>query len=563
MGIQILLCATVDNFIQLITDYLDQIVTPALNGALGLSLTESVAEFLEWYWTCDHFALEYQAPGWLDALDARIAAVDDLVELKLGQAISAEKTALCTSAGGVENLRRIFEYLSLAVAVGLENEPGLGEEDVMEGLCAEVDIEDVSLIDPLPLGSDHSLDARAALKINGQRVDAGLSFLVNGAPNVVCGGGRPLCQGRADGLGGYTTVLRRTSPEPCVVNVTATLLLPLFQIGSVDTDFEGGFALVETPLHGYRLLLRGEGAIEATFPAAVDPGEPTALAVRVTSWDGFSNPQPVPFAVVSFTADGATVNPPQAVADEHGRAEVSVTAQAGARNVTVTITAAVDGVSIANARVEAAVAGANGAKVFLRSQRTRITATALNDCTDTIWDETDSLATGPITLDAEAPGNCQSEGTQAHAYASLTLTANPGVAADNRSATLTFNSSGESSMQMTQSAVANSAGHTWLIVVFEIQEGAMNFELDATAAYSGATRADFSVRVGDYSWQKRTSDDAPRSVLASGRLSPGRVTVEVGYGGYADSNELGTHTGTFGLDVALTLTPAAETAAVR
>ena len=576
VGWQLTMCIFVSHesgarFIQFASDYLDQIVTPALNGAMGLTLTEAVAEYLEWYWTCDHYAEGYGSLDWDVVLGARIEAADALVAQKLREAIAAQKAALCTAGGEVEHLRRVFEYMTLADVVDVGDRPGLSPEEVLEGLCAEVDIEELSLADPLPVGSDHSLDARAALKINGQRMDAGLKFFINSSGNVVCGGGLPDCQGRANGLGEFTTVVRRTSQDPSAINVHAILLLPLFMPAvAVGGDPAGGFALVETPLRGYRLELRTGAAIEATFPATVVPNEPTALAVQVTEAGDAGPASPVPFAVLTFTADGATVEPAQTIADQDGRAQVTVTAHSGARNVAVTITAELDGVRIASGLVEAAVAGSNDALVFLQSQYTRVIADALNDCTDTVRDMKESEATGLVTLSATAEGSCQAGGTQAHAGASLALTANPGVAADNRSAVLTFNSSGNSSLQMTQSAVANSSGSTWVHIEFEIQGGAMNYALDATSSSTGATQADFSVHInhggdnsGDYFWQKETGDGSPPGVTAAGRLSPGRFAVNIGYGAGADANDVGSYTGTFGLDVTLTLTPAGETTAGR
>ncbi len=523
-------------FMQFAADYLDQIVTPALNGALGLTLVEAVAEYLEWLWTCDFAAVN---PDWDIVLDSRIAAADALVVQKLRDAISAEKTALCASVSEIEHLRSIFEYRHLAEVLELGDEPGVREADIMDGLCAEVVIEEASLSDPLPVGSDQSLDARAALKINGQRVDARFEFLVAGSANLDCGGGQSACAGRANGLGEFTTVVRRTSEDPAWVDIRAILLLPLFAPGFDLGAPAGGYTLVSTPLSGYLNLQRGGAAIEATFPASIVPGDPTTLALQVTEAQAGGTATPVSFAVLTFTADGATVEPSQIIADQDGRAEVAVTAETGARNVTVTISAAVDGVQIASRRVEAHV---EDTTISLYQTGVDLLASLYVSVSTTecfVLDFPSIIAPDVPDTTASVETECSFFGINGSGFTSMTHSSNPGLAEDLRSAVMTISQSGTGTVSMDRSDEGQAA---YLIfetygstsIQFEVHGGPVTFAIATEVEFEDREqenygfsqvdleKQDFSFEPNVFRHIRELGDGGADRAQASGILQPGR-----------------------------------------
>ena len=528
-------------FLQFAADYLDQIVTPALNGALDLSLAEAVALYMEWYWSSDLFAGLVQALDWETTLADRIVAADDLVEQKLREAIALEKAALCATGGGFENLRAVFEYQKLAVAVGLHEEPGFTDQDVLAGLCAEVVMEELTLADPLPVGSDHSLDARAALLIHGERVDAGFEFLVNGTENLACGANPQPCGGRSNGLGEFTTVLRRTSQEPTAINILAYLLLPLFV-----AEEGGGFALTKTPLECYRLLLRGGGTVEATFPAFVVPAEPVALAVRVLEADVVGTARPVPFAVLTFTADGAVVEPAQTIADQDGRAEVTVTAQEGARTVTVDITAALDGVDIAIVQVVATV-GDVTILLTRHAATSRVVAGTYNPASNCSLEDLrrDRLNQGRVdTLTAVIQQDCSTPVATGSVFASSIHNSDPGIAADLRSATLVVSNSGTGIITVEPDNVAflQFVIESYGGMTFTIQGGPVAFAIEGEVelTYIGASDLiSSSISLSGsggtvFEFNRTVGDGGPDRMVASGILAPGTYGVACFAGGASD-----------------------------
>ena len=536
-GGQLACCITPDPehstlFILYAVEYLDQIVTPALNGSLGLSLAEAVALYMEWYRSCDLFAEQVETPDWESILAPRIAAADALAGQRLREALVAQKAALCAPGGGIENLRAVFEYQQLAVAVGLHEEPGFTDQDVLAGLCAEVVMEELTLAEPLPVGSDHSLDARAALLIHGERVDAGFEFLVNGTENLACGANPLPCTGRSNGLGEFTTVLRRTSQEPTAINILAYLLLPMFV-----ADEGGGFALTKTPLHCYRLLLRGGATIETTFPAFVVPAEPTTLAVRVLEADVVGAAQPVPFAVLTFTADGAAVEPAQTIADQDGRAEVTVTAQEGARTVTVDITAAADGLDIATRQVVATV-GDVTILVTRHQARASVGAGARNPASTcpVEYVRRDTLNQGRVdNLTAVIQRNCSIPGATGSVFASSICNSDPGIAADLRSATLVISNSGTGIIAAEPENVAflEFAIESYGGIQFTIQGGPVAFAIEGEVelTYVGASDLISSgIAVGGsggtvFEFNRTVGDGGPNRMVASGTFAPGTYGV--------------------------------------
>ena len=336
-------------FFRVARDYLEDILTPLAQR--GGELSVAVTEYIEWYHGCDALAAQFQATDWEDVLATEIETIAGLIEEELVTSVAFAKLALC-ELGGSERLRRVFEYRHLAFAAGFQETTGLRDEDILEDLCAEIRIPEITLADPLPMNQGTSLDVRAELWINNQREDALFNFTVNPvSANVTCAGGSAVCEGRSNGLGEYTVVVMRTGPGLIEIDVFARLLMTLF----VTNQSEAGYALVDVPLRQGDRIVRESYSIAATFPSNVESGVATTLTAVVTRDNPGGIPTPIEGVQVTFDADGGTANPTNGTTDASGSVQTEVTAQNGPNRVVVEIDAYLDGEVVATKFVEASI----------------------------------------------------------------------------------------------------------------------------------------------------------------------------------------------------------------
>jgi hypothetical protein len=420
-------------FFQFARDYLEDILTPLAQGSGELSVT--VTEYIEWYTGCDALAAQFEATDWEDVLATEIETIQGLIEDELVASIAGEKTALC-SQGGVEHLRLLLEYRHLAIAAGFEETTGLRDEDILDGLCAEVRMAEITLADPMPMNQGTSLDARAELWINNQREDAVFNFIVNPVTtNVTCAGGSEVCEGRSNGLGEYSVVVTRTGPGLVELDVSARLLMSLF----VTSPSGAGYALTETPLRVLETVVRESASIDVTFADDVQPGEPALLRAVVTRDNPGGSPFPVEGAVVTFTVDGGTADPVGGLTDAAGAIETEITPGAQESRLLVRIDASTNGVPLATRTVERALNRA----ITLVSRRSTVAVVDFSQvpgCSQSgdPFNEDESFGNSPINASISA--SCNADGESSSMSANAQIVSDPGVSTDGRSARMTFQS---------------------------------------------------------------------------------------------------------------------------
>jgi hypothetical protein len=447
-------------FLQYARDYLAYVVTPFLND---VDPTVGVAEYLEWYYACDAFAADYNADDWITALEGELLNVKVLMAAKLITAVTEAKSQLCAQ-GGIERLRTIFEYRHLALAAGLEDVVGLQESDVLAGLCAEIVIAEQVLADPLPAGSDQSLDARAELRINGQAEDANFEFTLL-LENATCLGSSS-CGGRSNGLGEYTAVVRRSSYEPVSITVVANLMLPLFQIIPGGGT---GYALAYTPLLGTTNVTRGGWTLVADLPTVLVPGDPAELTATAMQWEYNGGTTPLSNALISFSVSGGTANPISAFTDNNGNATTQITANMGSSEVVVTSTASFGGVQIGSVITSRGVSYGNPVLTFLsRASHAFATAGKMIGtdayCPPPITaDQSELLAEGSFTFSHSRNFLCPNPNTGTlSADASCSGRSDPGFNSGDSHGTINFNTDIIGSVQgRTGVVMAADGGHTF------------------------------------------------------------------------------------------------------
>lgn len=552
-----------DRFLEVARRYLNDIVVPHVRGDTGLPLRDAVIDYwLRWLEFIDHFGPQYGAADWDEVLDADMVAAETMLAGRLGERIGELKAQLCQPSPALETLIALFEFDWLAQAAYLyEVEHGLSREQVLDGICAEVVVERVDLPDPLPLDQDVSVDVKARLDLGpaGGAVVYDVPLQVNLLGNLDFGGANSLarCCGRANGAGEFTTVARRTSEASAYVEATAVLMLPLFSP-------EGGVTLATTPLSGSATAWRGKVTVEALLPPVLEPGVPAELFVAAVTEAEGGDQLPLADALVAITVAGGSVTPVQLFTDGTGSAAASVTAAAGAGEVVVDVTVSVEGIEVGRKEVRATVADASAGLITVLSRRStaHAWAGAISQC-DPVNDFTESLAIGATTVSAGAEQSCRLEDPETgyvesvDTSAFINQTSAVEIAADARSAAMTFGASGAAESVAEGVGNAMIAARTTTDVEFEVMGAAVSFQLDGSfeAVGDGTIVVELQKEGSGivWEWDKQYGDSVPSTVLVAGSLAPGRYRGQVTLGGRAVS---GTLPGTsFGATVTLTLGP--------
>ena len=494
-------------------------IVPEIDRSSGDDLRLAVVKFFRWQEMLQLETIYGVTDAYGILLNGHIIPARAVIARKLEEGIRVAKER-CAFTGEVYPLTSVFEFWWQAFFLNLDTfENGLDPESVLDGICASAVIERMTLANPLPLDADRSFDIDFALEINGVRMDGVFDVGVTGI-----GGTVQHPKGITDGKGKYTTVVRRTLEAGVQFNVVGELRLPMF--GFNDTSSYMGATLLSVDADMFR---GGTASIQATFPGSVAPGQPTPLTVEVKQLVAPGQEVPVDGAVVTFTATGGTVNPAQAATGLNGRAQTSVTASNSATQVVVTVVVTKDGVEIGREQVSAAVT--NGGVVLLKNRSSFAqvnTAPHDSNCTGLDEDTDQSNATGFATVTAFAQRDCDNGQDQASASAMVTQSSDPGVAADNRSATLTFSGSGSASRETKPTIGASSGASTSLAIDFEIQGAQMGFQLDASFTASNDGFMGISLaRDGTvfYIWGKQLGDANPSSILVAGNLLPGNYSA--------------------------------------
>ncbi|HXV14435.1 MAG TPA: hypothetical protein VEC56_09540 [Candidatus Krumholzibacteria bacterium] len=542
-----------DWLLDLARDYLDQIVIPLIHT----DLSDGVAQYIGWYSGCNLNAQTFNILDWETTLATEIENVQELLATELVATIAGEKSALC-SQGGIEHLYWILHYRYLAQAAGAGDVAGLRDEDILDGLCAEVRIPAVTLADPMPLNQGTSLDARAELWISNQRIDLPVfRFTVNPTTaNATCGTGQTICGGNSNELGEYTAVVTRTGPGRVGIDLFAALLIAT-PSGTVH-------ALAETPLVGSETIERESYSIAATFPTTVEPGTPVTLTAVVTRNNDVGSPQPVEGAVVTFDVDGGVADPVGGQTDASGSVSTQVTANDGPNRVVVDIAAAFDGRQVATKTVEAAIETTEPTgRLVLLSRDTQILAWVPNpdECMGDPGADTRSSELGRVEVTEDANMSCSNATGTGHGQAVNQHVSDPGFAADGSSALLYFFTAGSASVQATGDYVYAASVLGEMLVSFQVLEGTVAYEINA--AFNG-TIGDVSVTLQGGStsvnWTKKPGDGNPNPFATSGTLSPGGYVARFRIIAELDS-QVAPASGTSGVTATIRLTAAPAAAA--
>lgn len=568
LGWQILCVPTADpdardRFLDVARRYLNDIVVPHVRGDTGLPLRDAVIDYwLRWLEFIAYFGPEYGAADWDEVLDADVVAAETMLAGRLGEQIGELKARLCQPSPALETLIALFEFDWLAQAAYLyEVEHGLSREQVLDGICAEVVVERVDLPDPLPLDQDVSVDVKARLDLGpaGGAVVYDVPLQVNLLGNLDFGGANGLarCCGRANGAGEFTTVARRTSEVSTYVEATAVLMLPLFSP-------EGGVTLATTPLAGTATAWRGKVTVGTLLPPVLEPGVPAELFVAAVTEAENGDQLPLADALVAITVAGGSVTPVQLFTDEGGNAMASVTAAAGAGEVVVDVAVSIEGVVVGRKEARAAVADASAGLITVVSRRsTAYVWEAWAGQCEAVNEFDESLEIGVASVSAGADQACRVEDPETgyvesvnrSAFINQTSAAN--VAADARSAVMTFGGSGAAAAAA-ENIGAAIAARTTTTVEFDVMGAAVSFQLDGSfeSAGDGAVIVELE-REGSgvvWSWDKQHGDSEPSTVLAAGNLPTGRYRGEVILSGRAVAGTL--PAASFGATVTLSLGPA-------
>lgn len=516
---------------------LNDVVVPAVRGDGGYPLRDAVIdEYLDWYDLMRGFAVYFEAPDWEDVLAEDLNAADELVIERLRDSIAAHKQQLCTGARDLETLIAIFElnWLAKATAFDIE-EHGLAESQVLDGLCAEVIVERFDLPEPLPVGVDVSADVDLRLDLGGVPVEVPFQVQVYG--QVECAGPVAACEGRSDAAGVFTAVVRRVDDSQNYLWLTARPVLPLFSP-------EGGLTLATVPIFGLASLFRGSSGTLTDFPSVVTPGTPASFGVAVVrevSEDVFA---PLPNVLVTCAVDGGQADPVVAITDGDGVARTMITADAGVDSIIVRFSVSDNGVVLSRGRAAALVVSDGGTITLIERISGSYASTAdVGNCppqSDPHWETT----SGFVTLSAGVGQTCTPEDPDiddrtATASSFVSQSSDTGIAADGRSAVMTFSATGTS-----QASATNTTARTYYSadfdVHFEIQGGPMTFQLDAMvdASIRGGMQITLQTADGDvlYDWDHSVGDEGPSSILVAGNLPPGRYRGQVRVQGNATAN---------------------------
>ena len=515
-----------DWFLRFARDYAVYVVAARVENTE--TMAAGVREFIEWQSGCEALAEQFDAADWETMLATEISGIREIVATNLVVAVAAEKSALC-SQGGAAHLGALFEYRHLAVAAGLENVTGLRDEDILDGLCAEVRIPELTLADPMPLSQGTSLDARAELWINDQR-EGGLfrfTVLVEGA-NATCGSGETLCGGNSNGLGEYTQVVTRTGAGLVEIGVLAALVIPLAS-GTVVTQ-------AETPLIGATTVVRESYRIDATYPSSVEPGQAVPLTASVVRDNDLGNPQPVEGAIVTFTADGGSARPTQGTTNASGSCSTEVTASDGPNRVVVDIAAWVNGVQVATRSVEAAIdVNPDPATFALLLRQSSLAGIQLNDwCSGEADTNQYVVGPGPYTLTVQGHETCIEDDTQGTVFTrERSVFAEQFSAPDPESGIITIETHGTlgadfaCSGPLCEGEYAESSTYGVVQVHFRVDEP-VNFEFDGTHSESNwrLIPPQFTVtRIDGGRMDERMNWDGYNQSSWDGTLEPGDYRV--------------------------------------
>lgn len=538
-----------EGWLDLMVEILEDDVLPGIENGSGDDLRLAVVKYFRWQELLGLDVIFGITDAYLILLDDHIIPARAVIARKLEEGIRVAKER-CAFTGEVFPLTSLFEFYWQAFFLNLDTpENGLDAESVLEGICATPVIERIVLANPLPLGVDQSLDIDFALEINGALIDG--VFLVDLAG---IGGTVQTPRGITDASGTYTSVVRRTLEAGALFDIEGNLRLPMFDFNNTNSDYWPTLLTVEADV-----FRGGTADILATFPTSVSPNQPNTLALEVKQLVAPGQAEPVEGAVITLSATGGTVSPTQVATGLDGRGQVSVTAFDTAAEVVVTIVVTKDGIEIGRRDVSASVT--SGALVFLRSRHSFAQVnTAPHDasCTGTDEDHDESTAAGFDSITAFADRQCNNGVDQASASATITQSSNPGVATDQRSATLTFSGSGAASGMSRPTIGAHSGAMTSLVVDFEIQGAPMAFRLEAsfTASSTDCFMAFGLARDGTalLGWGKQLGDGNPPSVLLTGDLLPGNYTAAIELNG---ASVIGDVVATFSGNATFELTPSA------
>lgn len=547
-----------ERFLTVLRSYLNDVVVPAIQGGQGLSLRDAIIqEYLRWYSLADGFAQQYDAPDWFEVLVDDIAAAQGLMAVKLRDGIANLKEQLCTTQPEIEVLIAILELNWLASTTGLDSaENGLTEEQTLAGLCAHAVVEGIVLADPMPVNEDLSIDVDLALEIGGERQDAAFSVHMLGS-NLHFGDSFEVL-GRTNAAGFFTAVVRRLTESSLGMLIEAQLLLPLFSP-------EGGVTLAQVPIGVEESVFRGATSLQHDFPAQVSPEVPTALQVVVAQETAPGDLVPLPGAVVTYTVSGGSANPVQSATGLDGRTQTMITAAAGATQVVVDILATKNGIAVGHEQVSAAVAS-GGLLVFLSRGSTAFaeTGSLSDECSGEVFDDDASSVPGNATISALSSKTCTYEGIGSSTQSAfITQSADPGFAADGRSATMTLSASATAQYSAQGDGVGGAAhAGTSLAIQFSVAGAAMQYALDATfaSANAGSTQIMLS-REGTivFSWGRQDGDGEPASILMAGNLPPGQYDLVVWLDGAVGG--FGSAAATFGTEMTFTVGEATAAAA--
>ncbi len=558
-----------DQFLALMRGRLASISLAIEDASDHDALVTSISEYSEWlglvYWVQDNDTYG----DLLSTLANDMVAVDNVVRSKLIARINDAKSR-CT-ASNLEWLTEIFDYRALAQAAFAE--AGIGEltdQYILSGLCATAVIDEVSLVDPLPLNQDRSLDIDFALEIDGTRVPAAFDVAVADLTypeNVVQS---PL--GFTSAQGRYTTVVRRVNAEGAVFDIQANLMLPL--LGSIP----GAQTSAPVPIAVSGNVLRGGNAtITDYFPASVPPGVAEVLEVKVERLTP-TGPVPITGAAVTFAVSGGTANPTQSVTNGAGVASTEITAATTASNVTINVSASLNGTNIASKSVSAFVEEDAPASFQLVSRTSAVGGLELvGDCSGVGDPGGFGTGPGPLAFDVQGNETCQAsvgDGTPATKYRSIVTHhvsdtgLDTGIIVIETDGTLTarYTCTGDPACD---SEYAESRTIHDVIIVFSIAQS-VNFEFDGnhTESFAYNVQPEFTLTRIDSGSDEKMNWDGYNQSSWDGTLEPGTYRVlfhqtgEV-YSRAGDLDPEATHTWDTELTLKLTQVPSATSAGSR
>jgi hypothetical protein len=218
------------------------------------------------------------------------------------------------------------------------------------------------------------------------------------------------------------------------------------------------------------------------------------LTAVVTRNNDTGNPQPLEGAIVTFEADGGSVNPPQGTTDASGSFSTQVTANAGPNRVVVDIAAWVNGTQVATKAVEAIIDDDVPANFDLLFRTSFVSGVDLlyEDCSGQTDPGHYETGPGPYTFDVQGAVTCPAavgEGTPATKFYAVTSDQfsdtglGNGIIEIETGGTLTarFTCTGDPACD---SETAEASSHHEVRIEFRIAES-VNFEFDGTHTATG------------------------------------------------------------------------------